>query len=105
MTDTTGAKPIEETDPRYLAPFLAGMHAARMALVRHGWQSEKLLTVAEAVRVIDETRRVEIAFFTALATNGNADITGGLTPLVEGIPEGFRNLDPNSDGLAPEVKP
>ncbi|WP_367135860.1 hypothetical protein [Saccharothrix sp. HUAS TT1] len=60
---------LPENDPRYLNPFMAGMFAARMALVRHGWKHAEPLSIQEAVTVIDRERLQSVA----LLINQHAD--------------------------------
>ncbi|TDC34202.1 DUF550 domain-containing protein [Micromonospora sp. 15K316] len=55
---------LDESDPRYAAPFLAGMQAARMAIVKRGWTTDAPMTTAEAVAVIGRERAELIHFLT-----------------------------------------
>lgn len=58
MTPTAqhALNPLSESDPRYLEVFMAGMRAARMAIVKRGWTTDAPMTTAEAVAVIDRER-------------------------------------------------
>lgn len=47
---------LQESDPRYLGPFLAGMQAARMAIVKRGWTIDVPMTTADATNAIDRER-------------------------------------------------
>lgn len=47
---------LPETDQRYLAPFMAGMRAARMAIIKRGWSMTAPITAAEVIDVIDNER-------------------------------------------------